>query len=364
MNGPDGHPVGDLKDVVYEVVEGKTGKLNLGVALSGEGGLSANISYSKRNFDIARPATSWDDLKSGRALTGAGQTFNVFLIRRHGDEQLRRRVRRAAPLRHATSASSAGVRKFIGFRENYREDITGYYVRLSHPVYQTKDDSTISEAALVWRHEWNYIGDVGSSAVPGVFLFEGEHELRSLAFTIALRHVDNAAKPGNKFADQFSFEYAGGIFGSDLDFVKAILDHDQRWVMSEDDSGRRRFLTLAARVGFSEAFGDTPEVPPYVPLLRGRARDDSRLRRPRRRPAQQRPPHGRASSSRSRAASTSTPSPRRSSPSSASSTRAPRHLDLGGRRVPPARRGRVRHPPEGRAARRRPDRDRLRASRS
>ena len=60
----------DLKEVVYEVAEGKTGKLSLGVSLSTDGGLGANASFQKRNFDVARPPTSWEDLTSGRAFTG------------------------------------------------------------------------------------------------------------------------------------------------------------------------------------------------------------------------------------------------------------------------------------------------------
>ncbi len=268
VNGADGRPIGDLKDVVYEVVEGKTGKLNLGVALSGEGGLSANISYSKRNFDVARPATSWDDLKSGRAFTGAGQTFNVFLI--PGTVTSQFGIGFGEPhLFGSNLGLKTGVRKFIGFRESYREDILGYSVRLSHPIYRTKDDSTTAEASLNWRHERIDIGDIGASAVPGVFLFEGQNELRSLTLTLGLRHVDDAAKPGNKFVDQLSFEYAGGVLGGDLGFLKVVADHEQRWVLSADDSGRRRLLTWTARVGFSEALGDTPEVPPSYRFYAG-----------------------------------------------------------------------------------------------
>jgi outer membrane protein insertion porin family len=261
VNGADGRPVGDLKDVYYEVVEGKTGKLNLGLALSGEGGLSANISYSKRNFDIARPATSWADLKSGRAWTGAGQSFNVYI--NPGTVTSSFGVEFGEPRVFGSEFSfNAGLRKFIGFRESYREDIFGYNFRVGHPLYHATDDSTIVDASLGWRHETIDIGEVRPSAVPGVFLFEGENELRSLTFSVGLRHVDDAAKPGNKFADQFAVEYAGGVLGGDLNFLRFTFDHEQRWVVSEDDSGRRRFLTASARIGLSSAFGDTPEVPP------------------------------------------------------------------------------------------------------
>lgn len=266
--GADGRPVGDLKDVTYEVVEGKTGKLSLGVALSGEGGLSANISYSKRNFDVARPATSWDDLKSGRAWTGAGQTFNVYV--NPGTITSAFGVEFGEPhLFGSDFGLGLGIRKFLAFRESYREDSLGYNVRLSHPLYSARDDSTILDASLGWRHENTRISEVRPSAVPGVFLFQGERELRSLTLTLLLRHVDDAARPGNKFVDQLSFEYAGGILGGDLDFVRAFADHTQRWVVAEDDEGRRRFLTLSARVGIAGAFDDTPEVPPSYRYFAG-----------------------------------------------------------------------------------------------
>ncbi len=261
VNGPDGKPIGDLKDVYYEVVEGKTGKLNLGVALSGEGGLSANISYSKRNFDIARPMKSWDDLKSGRAWTGAGQTFSAYL--NPGTVTSSFGVEFGEPRVFGSDFGfKVGLRKFIGYRESYRESTFGYTLRFSHPIYQAKDDSTLIDASIGWRHETNEIDEVNSNAVPGVFLFEGSNELRSLSLAVTLRHVDDAAKPGNKFVDQLQFEYAGGALGGELNFWRLTADHDQRWVLSEDDQGRRRFLTANLRVGLASAFDDTPEVPP------------------------------------------------------------------------------------------------------
>ena len=261
VKGADGKPIGDLEDVYFEVVEGKTGKLSLGLALSGEGGLSANISYSKRNFDIARPATSWADLKSGRAWTGAGQSFSVFI--NPGTVTSSFGVEVGEPhLFGSEFGLSVGLRKFIGFRESYRESITGYNLRLFHPLYQTKDDSTIVGASIGWRQELIDVSEVRPNAVPGVFLFQGENELRSLTLSVDLRHVDDAAKPGNKFVDSLQFEYAGGALGGDLNFLKFALDHEQRWVLSEDNQGRRRFLTANARFQLASAFGDTPEVPP------------------------------------------------------------------------------------------------------
>ncbi len=260
--GPDGRAVGDLEDVTYEVVEGKTGKLSVGVALSGEGGLSANLSFNKRNFDIARPATSWDDLTSGRAFTGAGQRFSIFLV--PGTVTSQFGVRFGEPHLFGSDIDlDMGVRRTISYREDYRENAAGYDLRLAYPLYRAWDDGTILTAAIGWAHEFKTIDEIQSYAVPGVFLFAGEHEVRTLSAALALRRVDNAARPGNKSSTSIRVEYAGGALGGDIDFVRLQADHDQRWVMSEDDEGRRRFLTFNAMAGVVDAFGDTPEVPPF-----------------------------------------------------------------------------------------------------
>ncbi len=266
--GPDGRDMADLKDVTYEVVEGKTGKLSVGLALSGEGGLSANLSFNKRNFDIARPATSWDDLTSGRAFTGAGQRFSIFLV--PGTITSQFGVRFGEPHLFGSNFDfDVGLRRTISYREGYREDAAGYDVRFAYPLHRAYDDRTILTAALGWAHELKGIGKVRSYAVPGVFLFEGESEVRTLTGALSLRRVDDAARPGTKSSTTLRFEYVGGVLGGDIDFVKLQADHDHRWVVGEDDEGRRRFLTAFGSVGVSDAFGDTPEVPPFSRFYMG-----------------------------------------------------------------------------------------------
>ena len=99
--------------------------------------------------------------------------------------------------------------------------------------------------------------------MPGVFLFEGDNDVRTLTGAISLRQVDNAARPGNKSSTSLRFEYAGGFLGGDIDFVKLQADHDHRWFVGEDDEGRRRYVTAFGSIGVADAFGDTPEVPPF-----------------------------------------------------------------------------------------------------
>jgi outer membrane protein insertion porin family len=105
--------------------------------------------------------------------------------------------------------------------------------------------------------------------VPGVFLFEGWNEIRSLGAGLRYRTVDDAAKPGHKTSTTLAFELAGGPLGGDLDWTKVTLAHEQRFVTSEDAEGRRRFLTARLKAGVESAFGDTPEVPPFARFYAG-----------------------------------------------------------------------------------------------
>ena len=259
--GPDGKPVPDLKDVVYEVTEAKTGKLTIGAALSSDGGLSANFQFQKRNFDIARPPRSWGDLESGRAFTGAGQTFGVFLnpgtvISSYG-------VNFGEPrLFGSKFGLSVSAAKRVAFRESYRENVTGYNVRLSHPIVESNDDRWYLDASVGWRQEVDDIDEVRDSAVPGVFLFEGPQQLRALVFGMSFHHVDDAVRPLVKASSAAAFEYTGGFLGGDLNFWKAGLNHEQKYIVREHDDGQRESLTLTGTFGVSHAFGDTPEVPP------------------------------------------------------------------------------------------------------
>jgi outer membrane protein insertion porin family len=266
--GPDGRPVGDLKQVVYEVQEGKTGKLNLGVALSTDGGLGANVSFQKRNFDIARPPRSWDDVTSGRAFTGAGQTFNVSAA--PGTRYSSYGIDFGEPrLFGSPLGFRVGLSRRVARREDYSEDFFGYDARVSYPLYQASDDRRILAMDLSWRHQWIDLTDVDSDAVPGVFLFDGENEQRRLALTFRFSTVDDAARPGRRTHTSVTFENVGGVLGGDIDYTKIRFDHEHRLVVSEDEQGRRRFLTVSVEGGVAEAFDDTPEVPPYGRFFAG-----------------------------------------------------------------------------------------------
>src|SRR5205085_10898154 len=106
--------------------EGKTGKLTLGVSLSSEGGLGANVRFDKRNFDITRPPTSWDDVRAGRAFTGAGQSFDLYLAPSTVNSAFGFDFGEPH-LFDSDVGLHLGVSKRISFRETYTEEGLGYH---------------------------------------------------------------------------------------------------------------------------------------------------------------------------------------------------------------------------------------------
>jgi outer membrane protein insertion porin family len=266
--GPDGEPLEGWKDAQYEIVEDKTGKLTFQVGVSTSGGVFGAIQFQKRNFDIARPARSWDDLVSGRAFTGAGQTFDILIA--PSTREVNFAVGFTEP-HFFGSEWSFGTRvyKRYEFRESYIVDRLGYTVGFGYPVYRAFDDSALLTANLRWRHEEDEIRDLGSAAVPGAFLFEGEQELRSLRATAQFRTYDDIRNPILTTDSSLSAELGGTFLGGDIDFVKLEAEHTQTWVLHEDREGKKQKLTARGILGWARALEDTPEVPPYERYFAG-----------------------------------------------------------------------------------------------
>ena len=67
----------NTRDVLVEVTERPSTNITAGAGVNSSTGLAGNFGYTQTNFDVANPSLSLDDLRSGHAWTGAGQTFRV-----------------------------------------------------------------------------------------------------------------------------------------------------------------------------------------------------------------------------------------------------------------------------------------------
>jgi outer membrane protein assembly factor BamA len=162
-----------------------------------------------------------------------------------------------------------GLHKRLVFREDYQIDSSGYTLGLSHPIVEREDDTLRLTGALAWRQEWNQVEDVEPDAVPGAHLFEGWNPTQGLAATLTLRALDDLVKPDWSLKATLLAEVLGGALGGEIDMVKIQGTYEQSWLVHEDEDGKRHRLTAVGVVGWSGAYGDTPEVPPFERFYAG-----------------------------------------------------------------------------------------------
>jgi outer membrane protein insertion porin family len=250
------------KDARYEMVEAKTGRLGFSVGLSTSGGLFGSISFQKRNFDIARWPRSWDDLWSGRAFTGNGQTFDAVIA--PGTETTTYGAGFTEPNLFGSewALSLRGYRR-LEFRDDYEADRLGYQVGLSRSLYRRRDDTLQVIAGLRWRQEQVEVFDLEPDATPGATLFEGYNPVHALRAYLTVKASDDLRRARTSFEAGTGLELLGTGLGGDIDAVLFDASVTQTWILAVDDEGRRRRLTLRGQLGWGQAQGDTPEIPPF-----------------------------------------------------------------------------------------------------
>ena len=169
-----GRPVGGWKDATYEIVEGKTGKLNFGVEpLDRRRPRRRASRFTKRNFDIARPPRSSAELGRRRVFTGAARR-SASASRRAPSHRVRHRVRRAAPLRHGLGVLRVGLQKRVrASTTSTSSTASATRSRLGAPDPTGATTTRSRRRGRRWRHEDRGDPDVDDDAVPGAFLFAG-----------------------------------------------------------------------------------------------------------------------------------------------------------------------------------------------
>ena len=231
------------RDLLVEVVEGRTAQFSITAGVNSNGGVGGGITYVQRNFDIGNPPDNWKDIFTDRALTGAGQTFRLSF----------------EPGTIATNASADFYEPYLfdqpyGFgpsayirdrkREDYDDRRSGGRVRLDRRFgYNWTTSATL-------RAEDVRIDNINEPAqrAPEIVLAQGHSSLTSAGFEIR-RDTRN---PG-------PFSYTGsvttlrgefyGALGGEYDFQKFELGWDRFFTLREDLTERRTVLGIHANVG-------------------------------------------------------------------------------------------------------------------
>ena len=235
-------------DLIINGFPARTGRIMLGGAVNSDAGITGQLTIDERNFDICRWPRSFQDMFSGTAFRGAGQTFRLEAA--PGTSFKRYTMQFADPNLFGYKPVSMSISGFLYDRrfEDWDEERLG--ARLSFG-YRITPDLSISAGLTGQRVDMGgYDKDNTIKALEDVYgktsLFTGE-----LALVHDTRNSPIQASRGHFF--EFNFEQAFG----DFSYPRFELEFRRYWLLAEraDGSGKQTF-SFSTRAGYSGK--DTP----------------------------------------------------------------------------------------------------------
>jgi len=246
-------PVGEdpeTRDLLIEVQEGRTASFNVGAGINSNGGVGGNLTYEQRNFDIANLPSSYRDLFSEKAFTGAGQRFRVSL--EPGTEQ--------------TNASVLFTEPYL-FDQPYSLTTEAYYrdrqrehyddTRLGGRLSFGKRFDYIYSGQVTFKGEQVQIHSIEDKPIRADEILDaaGYSVLTSVGFQLRRDTTNRGFLPSKGTTTTAAVE-AFGWLGGDYDFYKFSLGWDRYFTVGEDLLDRKTILAIRADTGYIT--GDAP----------------------------------------------------------------------------------------------------------
>ena len=241
------------RDILVQVQETNTGSFNIGGAVDSDAGLRASISLTQNNFDVRDTPDSFDELISGRAFRGGGQTFQLQLL--PGDR---------------VQTYALGLSEPHLLDTDYSGGISGLY---RNRVYQAYDEEKFGgtltagrrfgtrwEGTARLRVESLQLQNVEPEAPVDVFDVAERNTITGLQLSLTRNTFDNQLRPSRGTRTALSAEQTG-VLGGDFTFGKLSLDHTLYIPIRESFEGHRTILALSGRVGYIPQ--DRADVPTY-----------------------------------------------------------------------------------------------------
>ena len=240
-------PVGDdrdTRDLLVEVVENQTAQISAGVGINSNGGFGGQLGYDQQNFDIANWPSSWGELFSDRAFTGAGQDFQISF----------------SPGTEGTNAKVSFTEPYL-FDQPYQFNATGYYEQYIRPVYT---DQRVGGQISIGRR-WDYIYsatvqlgaadvDIINIAVPligrapEILAGAGHHTLTTIGTTFD-RNTTNSGPIIYRGTDLQTTFTSAGAMGGTVNYERVTWSASDYIPITEDLLGRRSVLNFHTEGG-------------------------------------------------------------------------------------------------------------------
>jgi outer membrane protein insertion porin family len=234
-------------DLIINGYPARTGRIMLGGAVNSDAGVTGQLTVDERNFDITRWPRSFQDLASGSAFRGAGQTFRLEAA--PGTDFQRYTVQFADPNLLGYMPISMSVSGFLFDRrfDDWDEERLGG--RLSFG-YRITPDLSISAGISGQNVEISRPRVLGQPELDDVL---GDNELWS--GEVSLKHDTRDSPIQASKGHYFEFKYEQ-VFG-DFDYPRFEIEHRKYWLLTQraDGSGKQT-LSYSTQLGFSG--DDTP----------------------------------------------------------------------------------------------------------
>ncbi|MCB9876376.1 MAG: outer membrane protein assembly factor [Planctomycetes bacterium] len=253
----------DQVDLGLDVEDGPTGELRWGVGISSGIGAQGQISFNKRNFDLAatpssaNPITAIGEILDQKAFHGGGQDLKMLLA--PGTRYSQFAVTFIEPdlfrqYFETYQLNVSGQRQIRRLRVGYTSDVIGGEVGLSR--YLTEHFNV----GVALRHETVKVDSLALDATQLAFDAQGTNELRSTRLSMRYRDYDDYMRPTSGLDASLNFEMIGGFLGGDESMTKWTHQFDAYVPLLENEHGHRTVFHYDHFFGLGEAFGNSNDV--------------------------------------------------------------------------------------------------------
>ncbi len=243
-------------DLIINGFPARTGRIMLGGAVNSDAGITGQLTIDERNFDICRWPRSFQDMFSGTAFRGAGQTFRLEAA--PGTRFKRYTLQFADPNLFGYKPVSMSVSGFLYDRRfnDWDEERLGGRLALG---YRITPDLSISAGITGQRVDMSGYSD--PSPVAKLNEVRGKTSLFSGEFSLVHDTRDSPIQASRGHFFEANFEQAFG----DFEYSRFELEYRRYWLLAEraDGSGKQT-LSFSTQTGYS---GD--ETPIYENFFAG-----------------------------------------------------------------------------------------------
>ncbi|GJQ29060.1 MAG: hypothetical protein HBSAPP03_09440 [Phycisphaerae bacterium] len=227
------------RDVIFEVEETMNRSFNFGAAVSSDGGVTAQIGVTQRNFDITDLPDSWSDFWRGQAFYGGGQTFNIQVL--PGDRVRIFQISLSDP---------------YAWGSDYSLSTSAYF---RDRIYAAYDEQRVGTRLTVGRRfgsRWSIsfpvsvekvqLSNADEDAPTEYFEHEDGDVLAAAGVVLSRTAVDNITFPSKGSKAEFGLTQ---VFG-DYNFTKVSGEYSRYFKLDEDALGHKTVLQLSTRASY------------------------------------------------------------------------------------------------------------------